>query len=118
MTILVVVLDEDVRGLISEILSQSSRNVVSAGDKAYALDVAHSTEIDLLLVELAPWADGRSLAERLRARMPALPVLYVTGWFDHPSFMPQDGEMVLKEPFSRDQLLRAIDDVLKGDRTT
>jgi hypothetical protein len=36
-------------------------------------------------------------------------VVYVRGWFDHPDFAGMKGGSILKEPFSRDELVRAID---------
>jgi two-component system cell cycle sensor histidine kinase/response regulator CckA len=111
-TILIVVLDEDVRDLIRNLLERSQRDVVIAADEDEAVELARSAQIDLLLTEVAPSLDGRSLAERLRASVPELPVLYVTGWFDHPDFAELQEETLVKEPFSRDQLIRAIDAVL------
>jgi two-component system cell cycle sensor histidine kinase/response regulator CckA len=113
-TILVVVLDEDVRDLIRNLLERSERDVLIAAGEDEAFDLARSAEIDLLLTEVAPSLDGRSLAERLRASVPGLRVLYVTGWFDHPDFAELQEEALVKEPFSRDQLIRAIDAVLRA----
>jgi DNA-binding response OmpR family regulator len=113
-TILVVALDRDVRDLIRNLLERSDREVLIAADESEALDLAGSAEIDLLLTEVAPYLDGRSLAKRLRARVPGLRVLFVTGWFDHPDFAELQEEAVVKEPFSREQLIRAIDAVLRG----
>ncbi len=117
LTILVVVLDEDVRALIREMLKRSDWDVLVAAHAAEAMDVASSAEIDLLLTEVAPSVDGRFIADLLRVRTPGLPVLYITGWFDHPDFAQLKGETVMREPFSRDELTRAIDAVLHGDPT-
>jgi len=109
--ILVVVRDEDVRGLIGLMLS--AFDVLVAADEDEALAIASSVEVDLLLTELglptdeeARSVDGRSLAGRLGS-----PALYITSWFDHPDFIRLDGERIVKEPFSRDDLMRAIDAV-------
>jgi CheY-like chemotaxis protein len=113
-TILVVVRDGDVRDLIQLTLEQSGYSVHSAADEADAVKIAGSTKIDLLVTELAPSVDGRSIAERLRMGLPDLRVLFTTGWFDHPGFDELPGEMIIKQPFSRDDLMRAIDTVLGG----
>jgi DNA-binding response OmpR family regulator len=115
LTVLVVVLDEDVRGLIRDMLERSDCHVLVAADEAQALAVAGSAEIDLLLTEVAPLVDGRSIAERLRVRRPGLPVLYITAWFDHPDFAELKGEPIVREPFSPAELTRAIDAVLRSD---
>jgi DNA-binding response OmpR family regulator len=114
-TVLVVALEEDLRGLVRDVLQRSDCHVLVAADEAQAVVVAGSTEIDLLLTGVAPSLDGRSIAERLRVRRPGLPVLYITAWFDHPDFAELKGEPIVKEPFSPAELTRAIDAVLGGD---
>ena len=100
--------------MIRNLLKRSDREVLIAADEDEALDLAGSAEIHLLLTEVAPALDGRSLAKRLRARVPGLPVLFVTGWFDHPDFAELQEQAIVKEPFSREQLIQAIDAVLRG----
>jgi two-component system OmpR family response regulator len=112
-TVLVVVLDVDVRALIDHMLRGPEWHVFGAGTEAEALDVATSREIDVLLIEVTPSFHGYSIAERLRAHAPALPVLYVTGWHGHPDLPDLDGETVVREPFSRDELIGAIAAVLR-----
>jgi DNA-binding response OmpR family regulator len=104
-TVLVVVLDNDLRVLIKRILEASGCRVLVAGSETEAFELANSTEIDLLLTEVTPSIHGAAIAERLRARTPVLPVLYVT---DHPGLGDLDGEKILEKPFSRDDLTRAI----------
>ena len=115
-TILVLVSDADVRELIRHILVRSEHRVLIAADEAHASRLARSGEIDVLLVEVAPAVDGRSIAERIRAAAPGLPVLFVTGWFDHPHFAGLEDEPIVKAPFSRKELARAIDAVVRGER--
>jgi CheY-like chemotaxis protein len=104
-TVLVVVLDNDLRVLIKRILEASGCRVLVAASKTEAFELAGSTEIDLLLTEVTPSIHGPAIAERLRARTPVLPVLYVT---DHPGLGDLDGEKILGKPFSREDLTRAI----------
>jgi two-component system, OmpR family, response regulator len=107
-TILVAVRDVDVRALILRILSASFWNVLSAATERDALDLAGSAELDLLVVEASPAVDGSAIAERLRLRAPGLPVVYVTAWYSHPDFAHLKSEHVVREPFSRDELMAAI----------
>jgi DNA-binding response OmpR family regulator len=111
-TILAVVLDDDLRDLIRRMLERSDHHVILAADEAEALDRASSAPIDVLLIEVAPSMDGRSVAAALRVHTPGLPVVYISGWFDHPDFAGMKGGSILKEPFSRQELTRAIDAVL------
>jgi DNA-binding response OmpR family regulator len=100
-----------VRDLIACTLERSGCRALAAEDVAEACLQAESTEVDVLLTELAPRFDGASIADRLRTRFPRLSVLYVTGWFDHPDFVLPRGEAVLRKPFSRDELVQAIEEV-------
>lgn len=111
MTVLVVVLDSDLRVLIKRILEAAGCRVLVAANGTEALELAGSTEIDLLLTEATPSIHGPAIAERLRARTPVLPVLYVT---DHPGVGDLDGERILEKPFSRDDLTRAIASLRPG----
>lgn len=83
-------------------------HVLAAASEAEALGVARIEETDLLVAEASPSVDGRSTAERLRVRVPDLPVLYVSAWHGHPDFAYLKAENVLPEPFSRDELIAAI----------
>jgi DNA-binding response OmpR family regulator len=108
-TTLAVVLDDDLRDLIRSMLERSDHQVISAADEAEAVNHASSTQIDVVLIEVAPSMDGRSVAAALRVQTPGLPVVYISCWFDHPDFVGLKGESILKAPFSREELARAID---------
>jgi CheY-like chemotaxis protein len=79
-----VVVDEPVvMVLVTEILRRVGYSVLEAVDGAAALEVAqrHEGEIHLLVTDMVmPGMSGRDLAERLRARRTALPVLYISGY--------------------------------------
>ena len=110
-------LDVDVRELITQMLNRSGWKVLVAQNEAEALDIAGMAEIDLLLVEMTPALHGRSVAERLRAAVPGLSALYVTGWQGHPDFLDfKEGDTVLTQPFTRDELTGAIAAALGRDR--
>jgi CheY-like chemotaxis protein len=104
-TVLVVVLDNDLRLLVKRILEASGCRVLVAANETEACERASSTEIDLLLTEVTPSIHGPAIAERFRARTPVLPVLYVT---DHPGLEDLDGEKILEKPFSREDLTQAV----------
>jgi DNA-binding response OmpR family regulator len=114
-TIVVVVIDQDVRNLLRHMLERAGFHVLTAADEAEAWTVAGTAAIDLLLCEVGPGIRGRSIVDRLRARKPGLPVLFLTGWFDHPSFAELNGEAILKKPFSREQLIHAVENVFQRE---
>ena len=114
LTVLVVVHDADVGALVRRMLERCDCRVLVAVAAVDVDDVAGSAEIDLLLAEVAPSLDGRPIAERLRRRRPDLPVLYLSGWSDHPDYTELRAESILRQPFSRAELEEAIAAALDG----
>jgi DNA-binding response OmpR family regulator len=107
-TVLVVMRDPYVRALLGEMLTRAGTSVLGVGSEMQALDAANGTEVGLLVVELAPDFDGRSIVHRFRVQRQNVPVLFVTRYYDHPSLSSVRGEIVLTEPFSRDELTSAV----------
>lgn len=112
MTILAVMHDDDLRDLIGRMIERSDHEGVLVADEAEALDRAIATQVDVLLIEVSPSMDGRAVVETLRGRTAGLRVVYVSGWFDHPDFIGLEGGSILKEPFSRVELMDAIEAVV------
>jgi PAS domain S-box-containing protein len=86
--------------------------------EALALAARHTGEIDLLLTDVVmPEMNGRELAERLRARLPNLRCLYMSGYtadvIAHQGVVAPDVQFVQK-PFSAEQLARAVRAALDG----
>jgi DNA-binding response OmpR family regulator len=113
-TLLAFVLEADLGPLIRHMLAACNWQVLVATSEAEAKELVSTTELDLLLLEVTPEAGARSAAERLRARTPGLPILYLSAWHDHPHLAELNGEPILPQPFSRDQLTRAIAVALGG----
>jgi two-component system cell cycle sensor histidine kinase/response regulator CckA len=108
-TVLVVEADNDVRALVGRMLAAPGRRVLVAADAAEALELACSNEIDLLLTDVVlPGISGPRIVKLVRSLLPNVPVLYMSGWFDHPEFPELDGETVLRKPFSRRELAGAV----------
>ena len=114
-TVLVVEADDDVRALVSRMLEAPDRHVLAAANAGEALELADSNEIDLLLTDVVlPGVSGLRIVKLMRSLLPGLPVIYMSGWFDHPEFPELDGETVLRKPFSLRELNRAVADALDG----
>ncbi len=82
-TVLVVEDDDPVRALLREILRRQGYSVLEACDGRAALELAegHDEPIDLLVSDcLLPNYSGAELVRRLRERIPALRVLFVSGY--------------------------------------
>jgi CheY-like chemotaxis protein len=117
-TILVTEDDPDLRSLLSETLTDRGYLVVEAGSAAEASAAVgvHGGQIDLLLTDLImPGGTGRDLARRIAADWPRVKVLYMSG-NDEPGSghraLLDPGVPFLAKPFTREQLLHAISDLL------
>jgi len=98
-TILLVEDDELVRPMTAGLLRDLGYTVEEAASAEAASALVHTLErLDLVVTDVAmPGADGPTLAARLRAERPALPVLFVTGHLLGPALA---GEAVLRMPFA------------------
>src|SRR3546814_8469234 len=92
--------------------------VFSASEcEARALLVAETTRVDLLLTYVGlPGLNGRQLADIAQESLPGLKVLFMTGYaenvVDGSEFQGVGLEVILK-PFSLDDLMRRIREMLK-----
>jgi two-component system, cell cycle sensor histidine kinase and response regulator CckA len=103
--------DEDlVRALVREVLERGGYDVLEAADAGEAIELAHSADdIDLLVTDLVlPGMSGSVLAERVARERPALRVLYTSGYVD----VSQDAADVLEKPFTPEDLLRKVGELL------
>jgi len=110
-TLLVCEDDEGVRKLMGDVLAIGSYRILSAPDAQQALALAERAEesIDLLVTDIAlPGLDGPSLAHALRARRPALLVLFVSGYADSAALASMAGEEFLPKPFLPAELLKRV----------
>jgi two-component system NtrC family sensor kinase len=81
--ILVVEDESVVKGLLVNVLSTLDYNVISASDGREALEAfeAAGREVDLVVTDIImPGIDGIRLAEELRARVPELKVIAISGY--------------------------------------
>ena len=79
----ILVVDDEpaVRAVAARILRRGGYPVLEAGGGEEALLLASAHEIGLLLTDtLMPGMSGVALADRLRQRKPALPVVYMSGY--------------------------------------
>lgn len=112
--ILVVDDDDQLRRLLVECLRDLGWTVTAAASGAAALDMAQAEgPLDLVIADVAmPEMDGLTLALRLRAVRPALPVLFMSGDEDAADLLP--GEALLHKPFTMSALAHAVAQALGG----
>src|SRR5262245_65629 len=119
-TILAVDDDRNILGLMEKALSTAGYRVIPANGGWSAVEAYEksSCAIDLLVTDvIMPDLTGPVLAERLRSRQPALPVLFISGFHDADlvqRFVAAKGFTLLPKPFSVEALLRVVDQALYG----
>jgi PAS domain S-box-containing protein len=117
-TVLIVEDQGEVRSLATSILKACGYRVLDAADgaKALALVECHPEPIHLLLTDVVlPGMNGRELAERLRILLPAVKVLYTSGYthdvIAHRGVLDRDVAYIAK-PYTPDGLAAKVRDVL------
>lgn len=117
-TILVVDDEPQIQALICKTLAASHYKVLSPRHAAQAshLCAHHHEPIHLLITDvLMPDMHGYELASRVKALLPDIQVLYITGFDDsHLLHRLAPGETVamLRKPFTMEELLKAVQDIL------
>jgi CheY-like chemotaxis protein len=115
-TILVVEDDSEVRSYAARALRQTGYRVLEAASAEEALARIRDQRVDLLFTDVGlPGTDGRQLVEAARRLLPALKVLFTTGYarnaIVHNGTLDADVDMIPK-PFSSDALARRIRQIL------
>jgi two-component system cell cycle sensor histidine kinase/response regulator CckA len=115
-TILLVEDEPAVRQLFATALTRAGYKVHEArnGEEAIKLFDQYSASIDLLLTDMRmPYMGGAELAAQLRERSKDLKLICISGY---PGSLQTDAATdFLAKPFSRDEMLKKVRDVL--DRT-
>lgn len=112
--------DDDVRRATKVILERAGFEVIEAraGDEALARFDEHGSGVRLLVTDVVmPGMSGAALARTLAARSPELRVLYLSGYpgevLGKHGLQERDRSFLAK-PFTSDQLVDAVRDVLHG----
>jgi PAS domain S-box-containing protein len=105
-SILIVDDDDAVRNIATAFLGDAGYTVLEAAGAAQALALLRTHAIDLVMTDLAmPGMDGVQLAALIRAELPALPLLFVTGYAEGYNL---SGAMTLQKPFGARTLLETV----------
>lgn len=112
-TILLVEDEPAVRQLFAQALTRAGYSVFEArnGQEAMRVFDQHGESIDMLLTDMRmPYMGGAELAHHLRARRRTLKLLCISGY---PGTLDPDLAIdFLAKPFSRDDLLKKVREVL------
>ncbi len=109
--------DLDIAELVRLALTDEGFDVVTATNGAAALDVAHESPPDLVLLDMRmPIMDGWTFARRYRAEPPPrAPIVVMTAARDAAERAAEiDADGFLSKPFSLDELFGVIDQHVGG----
>jgi two-component system cell cycle sensor histidine kinase/response regulator CckA len=118
-TVLLVEDEQIVRRLTSKILSERGYQVLEApgGEEALRVASAFTGPIHVLATDvIMPGMNGRQLADRLLASRPGTRILYISGYAEDAlgeAELPDD-VLFLQKPFTPEQLLARIRDLLEA----
>lgn len=119
---LILVVDDEavIRSIATQTLEAYGYRAVTASDGAQAVGLCakHLAELQLLLTDIAmPIMDGPATIRAVRTLLPRLPVIVASGSdsaTDSPVLKELAVQTFLHKPYSADELLRTVHDVLKG----
>jgi DNA-binding NtrC family response regulator len=116
-TVLVVDDEEDLRDIMSRILSKGGYAPLTAGDVGAAIEMCreHPGDIDILVTDLTlPGGSGTELSKAVLEMRPGTRVIYISGlsreMADAEDAIPP-GAVWIKKPFSRADLLAALNEL-------
>jgi two-component system cell cycle sensor histidine kinase/response regulator CckA len=120
-TILLVEDADALRKLTHMLLEQHGYRVLVAANGAAALQLVEEQpeRINLLLTDvIMPGLNGRALAGRLELLQPGLKILYMSGYTDDAIMdhgVLESGTHLLHKPYSEENLIRKVREVLDAD---
>ncbi len=110
--ILVVDDEEEILGILRDMIQLKGHRVTAMSDGKKALEVIREEEFDLILTDLGmPDISGWEIARQAKARNPKVPVILITGWgaqYEDDDLTERGVDLVLSKPFSWDRLLEAM----------
>ncbi|HEX4803728.1 MAG TPA: ATP-binding protein, partial [Myxococcaceae bacterium] len=119
-TILLVEDEKGIRELAGKFLTGNGYTVLAAENGAEALDLAqhHTRPVDLLVTDMVmPKLDGRELVRRLKSSLPQMRVLLISGYsYQTERETGLEETPHLSKPFSMEQLVRKVREVLDRPR--
>ncbi len=117
-TLLLVEDDKQVRALANTFLKLAGYEVILAEDGEMAIEMfqKYQEEISLVVLDVVlPKIGGRQVMEEIYKLAPGLPILFCSGYSSdgiHTNFILEDDLVLLQKPYSRDNLLRKVREML------
>jgi DNA-binding response OmpR family regulator len=116
--ILIIDDDDALRGVIAQNLELAGHTAIEASDGRQGVDVFHVTKIDLVLTDLVmPGKEGVETIIELHRERPDLPIIAMSGGMPRSAMYLEiaaklGARRALAKPFTPQELLKAIDEVL------
>ena len=112
-TILLVEDQTAVRNLTRRILEARGYQVLDTGDPDAAIHLLGDAHVDLLLTDVVmPEMSGPDLANRIRAKKPAVRVMFMSGYAGHSALNDTHGAPLIVKPFTPEYLAQKVREVL------
>ena len=115
----ILVVDDDVNltRLLRAILRTSGFDVVTCGDSTEGLNVAESSEFNLIILDLRmPVMDGRTFYKELRQRGVKTPVVIASAYGARAAQAELGAQAAIEKPFDPDRLIDTVTRILtKGE---
>jgi CheY-like chemotaxis protein len=113
-TVLLVDDDAEVRMVMADSMKDAGHRVVEAGSASAALDLfGDGTAFEIAIVDYAmPGMTGSNLIREMLRRRPNFVTLLVTGFAEAEELDRLPAQQILYKPFSPDQLVRRVAEVL------
>ena len=117
-TILVVEDDSDIQELLETFLSHYGYKVLMASNGKQGIELfrKHKKTIRLVISDvIMPEVSGKKLAEAITADKPDMPLLFISGYTDdviNRQGVPENGAYFLSKPFSPDELVAKVREML------
>lgn len=117
-SILVVDDDENIRNVLSEMLTFLGHRVTSAQDGEEAFRELAREDFNLVITDLGmPGVSGWEVARRVKLKNASTPVMLISGWGSQidPKRIAETGvDLVLNKPFQLEDVRVAIGEILSG----
>ncbi|MET0985253.1 MAG: response regulator [Steroidobacteraceae bacterium] len=113
-TVLIIDDDADVRALMNDFLTEVGYRTHAVDSGEVALRMLDEIKPDVLVADFAmPGRNGAEVARAIRARLPRLPILFVSGYADTVALESAVGKApLLRKPFRPSELAAAIRSLL------
>jgi CheY-like chemotaxis protein len=114
--ILIVEDEEEVRQLLSDILTSGKHTVAVASNGNQGLEMFEKGSFDLVFTDLGmPDLSGWEVAKKIKNINGQVPIVLVTGWnvvIEDDKKKSNDVDMVIQKPFQVDQILSTVQEVI------